>query len=187
MLVWNGRLGLSYDPRANFWEPISAATGVDRWGSIAPTHGWTVVWTGSEMIVWGGAGGNRPTVDFNVGARYDPETDRWSPIPAQGAPAPSSGHAAVWTGSGMVIWGGGAVPGGIYHPTWLTVLTGTERQSADGTATSRAEAGERYRVIEIEKGRARVQLVGDAPSVQWWIPIDARVRITSPQPEHVGP
>ena len=34
----------------------------------------TAVWTGSEMIVWGGTGANY----FNTGGRYNPNTDSWT-------------------------------------------------------------------------------------------------------------
>src|SRR4029077_3508266 len=34
----------------------------------------TAVWTGSEMIIWGGADGSN---DFNTGYRYNPATDTW--------------------------------------------------------------------------------------------------------------
>src|SRR5262249_51647948 len=35
----------------------------------------TAVWTGSEMIVWGGVGFSG---SFNTGGRYDPTTDSWT-------------------------------------------------------------------------------------------------------------
>ena len=33
----------------------------------------TAIWTGSEMIIWGGSNGGF----FNDGARYDPAADTW--------------------------------------------------------------------------------------------------------------
>jgi N-acetylneuraminic acid mutarotase len=60
------------------------------------------VWTGEEMIVWGGA--SRGTL-FADGAAYDPEAGGWRTI----APAPlreRSAHTAVWTGEEMIVWGG---------------------------------------------------------------------------------
>ena len=65
------------------------------------------VWTGKEVIVWGGWIG-RP---FGVGppqpdgAAYNPRTDRWRRIAE--APIPASGGAkGVWTGTEALIWGG---------------------------------------------------------------------------------
>src|SRR5207247_7355261 len=47
----------------------------------------TVVWTGSEMIIWGGWDPNaipssRPA---NTGARYNPATDTWIPTSTEGS------------------------------------------------------------------------------------------------------
>ncbi len=43
----------------------------------------TAVWTGSEMIVWGG---NAPGGDFNTGGRYNPATDSWTATSTINAP-----------------------------------------------------------------------------------------------------
>ena len=62
------------------------------------------MWTGSEMIVWGGYG----TQNFflNTGGRYNPSTDSWTPTDFINAPPPRDYHTAVWTGSEMIVWGG---------------------------------------------------------------------------------
>src|ERR1044071_2062747 len=84
-------------------------TDVDYWNVIGPVtpsarSGHSAVWTGSEMIVWGGrgAGGLR----LNTGLRYEPATDSWTALTTTGAPPARSGHAAVWTGTEMIVWGG---------------------------------------------------------------------------------
>jgi N-acetylneuraminic acid mutarotase len=79
----------------------------------------SAVWTGSEMIVWGGGtdGG-----DLNTGARYNPSTDTWTAMSIANAPAARSDHTAVWSGSEMIVWGGQeenlelANTGGRYNP-----------------------------------------------------------------------
>jgi hypothetical protein len=88
----------------------------------------TAVWTGSEMIVWGG-------LDFlgpkNSGGAYSPATDTWRTLPTAGAPAARFGHTAVWTGTEMIVWGGsdsqGALgTGGAYDPaadSWRALST----------------------------------------------------------------
>src|SRR5205814_1886774 len=63
----------------------------------------TTVWTGSEMIIWGGSDGSN---DFNTGGRYNPSTDSWTPTSTVNAPDGRLGHTAVWTGSEMIVWGG---------------------------------------------------------------------------------
>src|SRR4030095_10160894 len=63
----------------------------------------TAVWTGSEMIIWGG---DSDTGLFNTGGRYNPSTDTWTSTSTTNAPEPRYAHTAVWTGSEMIIWGG---------------------------------------------------------------------------------
>lgn len=80
----------------------------------------TAVWTGSEMIVWGGLVEDEPSVT-NTGAAYHPATDSWRPLSTAGAPAGRHSHVAFWTGDRMLVWGGyGASSyldtGGLYDP-----------------------------------------------------------------------
>jgi hypothetical protein len=91
-----------------------------------PRFGHTAVWTGSEMIIWGG----ESWTYHNTGARYDPATDSWSDTSTINAPSRGSGHTAIWTGSEMIVWGkdtlntGAPVPAGRYDPvtdTWSPV------------------------------------------------------------------
>ena len=83
--------------------------------------GHTAVWTGTEMIVWGGFRSVSFFTPFNTGGRYDPSTDNWTTTSTTNAPAGRSGHTAVWTGSEMIIWGGfngsnNLGTGGRYNP-----------------------------------------------------------------------
>ncbi len=71
-------------------------------------EGHTVVWTGSQMIIWGGTNG---TQYFKSGGIYDPATDSWSPT-SEGTNCPvartaHTGSRHTWDGNQvMVIWGG---------------------------------------------------------------------------------
>lgn len=99
----------------------------DTWATVqssgAPSRreAHTSVWTGSEMIVWGGYDVTT-LLDTNTGGRYNPATDSWSPTSTTGAPDARDTHTAVWTGAKMVIWGGGNEnlepknTGGLYNP-----------------------------------------------------------------------
>jgi hypothetical protein len=72
---------------------------------IPPRNGASVVWTGRELLVWGGGSGAQGDRLHADGAAYDPSTGRWRTLP--GAPlSPRVGQAAVWTGREMVVWGG---------------------------------------------------------------------------------
>jgi hypothetical protein len=79
----------------------------DTWTATAgppdSRFGHTAVWTGGEMIVWGGYDG---TNDFNSGYRYDPATDTWTATSTINAPTAREYHTAIWTGSQMILWGG---------------------------------------------------------------------------------
>src|SRR5207247_6254811 len=93
----------------------STATGTTN--AAAPREGHTAVWTGSEMILWGGTNGPF----LNTGGRYNPSTDSWTATSTTSAPAGREFHTAVWTGSEMIVWGGlgtGAYSntGGSYAP-----------------------------------------------------------------------
>ena len=137
MIVWGGSSisqgtpyadGGRYNPATNTWTTIPATT------TPGGRFGHTAVWTGAEMIVWGGA---VSSVDSAAnGARYNPSTGTWTLIPATGAPAPRRDHSAVWTGTEMIVWGGSEIwvgPGyanaSAFDPasnTWTpTVTTGT--------------------------------------------------------------
>src|SRR5882724_5744420 len=76
----------------------------------------TGVWTGSEMIVWGGYNGS----DLNSGGRYTPSTDAWTATSMINVPTARNSHTAVWTGSEMIVWGGSNTAllstGGRYNP-----------------------------------------------------------------------
>lgn len=81
------------------WRPLTDSDPPD------PRSGHSLVWTGTEMIVWGGTRAERP--EPGTGARYDPLTDTWSPIAA--APVERYDHSAVWDGSRMLVFGGNSL------------------------------------------------------------------------------
>lgn len=83
-----------------------AALAKGRWTAVptapipAPVGG-VCVWTGTEMLVWGGSSNNQPSVD---GAAYDPARRRWRTLP----PAPAAARAnwtGIWTGDSLILWG----------------------------------------------------------------------------------
>src|SRR5207247_1509359 len=93
-----GAAPLTSCPADNTWT----AGGLDA-APRSKTNGHTAVWTGSEMIVWGG---EHSSTTFGDGARYKPSTNLWTPLPTAGAPSPRSLPKTVWTGLGMIVWGG---------------------------------------------------------------------------------
>ena len=183
MIIWGGDYGLSnisqgsnvwvlkvqpsyyntggrYNPVSDSWVPtsITNAPGARR------EH--TAVWTGTEMIIWGG----RNTECLYDGGRYNPATDSWVPTSTASAPNLRRGHTAVWTGTEMIIWGGinfgYLYDGGRYNPasnTWapagsynfpeerakhIAVWTGTEMIVWGGqNSTGYLNTGGRYNPV----------------------------------------
>lgn len=150
MIIWGGHgsggpsgtlflnTGARYNPATDVWLPISSD------GAPAARDSHTAIWTGNEMIVWGGlnVGGAFPSyvaTNYADGFRYNPTTDTWLPLSTNGAPAARHSHAAVWTSSEMIVWGGANVVfnsgfssytyfnnGARYNPTadsWLPLST----------------------------------------------------------------
>lgn len=124
-----GLLGLSdsggaYDPVADAWTALPSA------GLPEPRRFATAVWTGTEMIVWGGMG---DSVELATGGRLTCDANglptSWTAMSTVGAPSARTGHSAIWTGSKLIIWGGqsGGVnlgDGAIYDPaanTWAAL------------------------------------------------------------------
>ena len=172
MIVWGGRLpdgqtsssGCRYNPISDSWLPVSAAGACP-----SPRYYTAGVWTGTEMIVWGGWASSGAFL--SDGSRYSPATDAWTPVTSAGAPAGRFAHTAVWTGTEMIIWGGTgpgnvAQDGGLYNPltdAWrptssqgdvpqgrafhTAVWTGSEMIVWGGNAADQLADGGRYNPV----------------------------------------
>ena len=131
-------------PTANYTLPTIpqwAGCTDDSWTAItasnapSPRDSHTAIWTGNEMIVWGGAS---PAGEFNTGGRYNPATDSWTATSVTNAPAARSFHTAIWTGSEMIVWGGTDNfssffnTGGRYDPTTDTWTATSTTNAPDG-------------------------------------------------------
>ena len=107
MIIWGGsgptiiNTGGRYNPSTDSW----AATSTTNAPSARDLH--TAVWTGTEMIVWGGYDG---ISRVNTGGRYNPGTDSWTATSTTNAPTGRERHTAVWSGSEMIIWGDSGFP-----------------------------------------------------------------------------
>ncbi|MEN3940926.1 hypothetical protein WJU23_06515 [Prosthecobacter sp. SYSU 5D2] len=108
MMVWGGEIEAPTSPRVRsggLYDPaLNAWTATSEEGAPAPRYSPTAVWTGSEVIIWGGR--SVTSGYHNDGARYNPATNTWLPVSTQFAPIGRFDHMAVWTGSEMIIWGG---------------------------------------------------------------------------------
>jgi hypothetical protein len=104
--IWTGREALvpgylvgesktswfAFDPDTATWRAAAQPSYWEPWQ--------TAVWSGAEMILWGGIQGG-PSNTY----AYDPAQDQWRAAgnsPFEGR----NGHSAVWTGTEMIVWGG---------------------------------------------------------------------------------
>ena len=107
MIVWGGNVnvggddfpskaGARYIPASNSW----VETNYNDAPSARGNH--SAIWTGTEMIIWGGLGESTE----NTGSRYIPQTDSWQATTQVDAPAARYNQSTVWTGENMLVWGG---------------------------------------------------------------------------------
>lgn len=128
VVVWGGQpQDSTADPRIPGHLDVAANTWSEGPVTGAPSRrlNHTAVWTGSDVIVWGGKGvvssGFAPV--FNDGARYFYDgTRRWQAISAQGAPTARHKHTMVWAGEEMIVWGG--LSGDESDPQTTSLATG---------------------------------------------------------------
>lgn len=111
LILWGGYTGyggsvhadgFAWSPDTNSWRRLPESP-------LAPRSQAGFVFTGSQVIVWGGYGSNQEPL--GEGAAYDIATDSWRSI----AKAPITARAplsTVWTGREMIVWGSYARPSG---------------------------------------------------------------------------
>lgn len=106
-----------------------------------PRNSHSTIWTGSEMIVWGGMycyheagdvippeGLRNELYHLNDGGFYYPENNSWVKISTNRAPSPRAGNFMCWTGDTILVLGPDNT-GGIYDPA-IETWTATETENA---------------------------------------------------------
>ena len=132
MLIWGGNSspgflsppvfydqGFGYDPVTRLWRFLPSS-------GLSARSAHTAVWTGDEMLIWGGIGASGVT---NTGARYHPGSNVWAGITTDLAPIGRNAHTAVWGDHRMIVWGGQNLngplaTGALYDPfadKWATM------------------------------------------------------------------
>ena len=153
MIVWGGQRedptqpqgnfvslndGGIYDPATDTWAPLSTTN------APSPRVVNQALWTGSEMVVFGGSTTSAAIPTFHTdGGFYDPSTDTWTRFFATWT-EPRTSASIAWTGTHLIVWDSqGPSPevaqGGIYNPlnsTWadLPRIPGEEDLAVDGSA-----------------------------------------------------
>jgi N-acetylneuraminic acid mutarotase len=143
MVIWGGGFngagsperilgsGGQYDPVADSWQPTASLN------APSPRASHTAVWTGSQMVIWGGQNGSAYE---STGGRYDPAADTWLSTSTINAPEARVLHTMVWAGGRVVVWGGfnqtvDINTGGRYDPVtdqWEPVSTLGAPEARDG-------------------------------------------------------
>jgi N-acetylneuraminic acid mutarotase len=120
LIVWGGanlnlsttfNTGARYNPTTDTWTPMSTT------GAPSGRNRASMIWTGKEMVMFGGATGAGSGTYVNTGARYNPDNDTWTTMTITGAPSARVHHSVIWTGASMLIYGGYTGSG---YPTDLT-------------------------------------------------------------------
>ena len=91
MIVWGGsgdsgisNTGGRYNPSTDSWTATSTTNAPDA------RYYHTAIWSGSEMIVWGGVANGSNFL--NTGGRYNPSTDSWTATSTTNAPGALCAH-----------------------------------------------------------------------------------------------
>ncbi|MBL8722272.1 MAG: hypothetical protein JNL79_40195 [Myxococcales bacterium] len=146
MIIWGGYSsicssstyacsdGAAYDPAKDTWRLLPAAPISGRWKA-------TTVWTGTEMIIWGGASGSSqtyPSPVFRDGARFDPKTNVWTKFADPAIEIDGRvDHVGIWSGKDLLVYGGfgtyisptyGKKTGSKYTPggSWTSMTSPTD-------------------------------------------------------------
>jgi hypothetical protein len=106
VMVWGGlespgqflNDGAAFDPVGETWVGLPASANDPGY-----RYDHTAVWTGTEMIVWGGTRSYAPIAEGRI---FSPVTGTWHAMADSWGPAPRANHAAFWTGTRMLIFGG---------------------------------------------------------------------------------
>ncbi len=133
LIVWGGYVysgfsdeavegdGFRFNPGSNTWEPIANSPLQAR---SSPAS----AWTGTELLIWGGAQSADHSSFFDDGAAYDPAANTWRQLPD--APIAARAPLSVWTGRELIVWGADAssgeipIDGAAYDPiedSWRTL------------------------------------------------------------------
>lgn len=91
-------VGARYHRASGVWSDMS------KTGAPTGRHVGASLWTGTEMVVWGGYDGLTQTL--NDGARYNPTTDSWRAMNTTGAPTNSCPQTVGASQDSIVFWFG---------------------------------------------------------------------------------
>lgn len=110
LLLWSGWNGGDFLSDGFFLKPAVGSGGT--WSIVnvalapAPRAQNATAWTGSELCVWGGCGGDSCMDVREDGACYSVAKDTWRKIPSEATFPGRLSPSAVWTGTEILVFGG---------------------------------------------------------------------------------
>jgi hypothetical protein len=169
MLVWGCR-ATTYDPSVNKWRRLADP----------PTGHGFAVWTGRELIGWGGGCCGDAGAD---GSAYNPMTNVWRKLPHSPL-APEQSPLAVWDGRDVLVFVSGVsaasgkplspglARGAAYNPS-----TNRWRVLAKPLVAGGAAAWDGYEMVVVAAGRSGRVVEAYNPATNHWrrlAPLPAR-------------
>ncbi len=110
VLLWSGWNGGDYLTDGFRFKPAVGANGtwssINVLGSPAPRAQNLTVWTGGELCVWGGCGGDSCAEIREDGGCYSATENSWRTIPSEASFPGRVGAVSVWTGKEILTFGG---------------------------------------------------------------------------------
>lgn len=171
LLVWGGcadarrlmsKCARPLDSGAIFWLDSRTWEALPADGAPSPRHAHSAVWTGSQLIVWGG---KDLRGELDDGAVFDLASRSWRPLPYPG-PSARAGHTAVWTGTHMIVASGSRLEADrTVMPADLGILTLDALHSEGGAWKIETSAGlQRDKHLGVWTGEALLLWGGRAPT-----------------------
>ena len=133
------RSGAIYDPASDRWRRIAPAP-------IPPRDEHVAVWTGEELLVWGG----RAATFGHAGAAYRPGSG-WRLLPEGPLDHVSASGDGTWTGRELLVWAreGGRVQTAFYDPADDAWRAGQALEAEPGAQVDAVWAGDRLAVLVV--------------------------------------
>ena len=126
MIVWAGNNAGVINNTGGRYNPNSGQIDLPVSGAPSARSFPTAVWTGTEMIVWGGL--ESGSVSANTGGHFD-SNNGWTATSTVNAPIGRYYHTAIWADTVMIVWGdrNKTGTGGVYfEPPDLVFADGFE-------------------------------------------------------------
>jgi hypothetical protein len=142
-------------------------------GPLAARSDAVTVWTGEEMLVWGGSQGDEWHTD---GAGYDPSGDTWRALPPAPAGVAGVSPTGVWTDDELVVFTEVDDAGGIaYQPAagdWRAIAAAPgDRAWVPGSSSAASWTGAEVAVLASGSRRTTDNVAAYRPGSDRWYPL----------------